>query len=63
MVKRIFDAAYVRIVFNQLEAHVRVAGLTSTTREEAEREAIYCWMSGIPAGRAAALIGGKIAAG
>ncbi|HKN31477.1 MAG TPA: hypothetical protein VJY34_27810 [Roseiarcus sp.] len=62
MVNRVFDAAYVRSVFWELEAHVRTSGMTPATLEEVERQAIDCWRAGTPARRAAALIADKIVA-
>jgi hypothetical protein len=62
MVNRVFDAAYVRGVFWELEAHIHVSAMAPATRDEAERQAIDCWRAGTPARRAAALVADKIIA-
>jgi hypothetical protein len=62
MVNRVFDAAFVRNVFWELEAHVRVSTMAPAIRDAVELQAIDCWRAGTPARRAAALIAGKIGA-
>jgi hypothetical protein len=62
MVNRVFDAAFVRNVFWELEAHTHVSALAPATRDLIESQAIDCWRAGTPARRAAALIANRIGA-
>jgi hypothetical protein len=59
---RIYDPSYVDDVLRDLEAYVRVAGLTPETRRRAEVEAVAHWRTGHTARHAATLIADKLGA-
>jgi hypothetical protein len=60
LINRVFDAAYVRDVFRELDTQVRISGMTPATHDWVEREAIYAWMGGHGVKQTAARIAAEL---